>query len=84
MCIALLNLTKYSEYNDNIHMDISLNIVDAVNNYNKSNTQWENRKFKLCIGLNEHKDNMILDINRRLNIVGYGINMAFRIMNLGP
>ncbi len=82
MCIALLNLAKYPEYNDNVNMDIALSIVESINNYNKNNTQWKNRKFKVRIGLNEHKDNMVLDINRKLNIVGYGINMASRIMNL--
>jgi Adenylate and Guanylate cyclase catalytic domain len=80
ICIVLLNINP-PEYDHNVHMNIAFNIIKFINNYGKA-TQFDNRKFKVYIGLNEHRDNMVIDINKRPNIVGTGINMASRIMSL--
>jgi len=80
MCIALINLYKYSEYNGDIQMDIALDILKALHKYNNKTT--EGAKFRVRIGLNEYRDNLVVDINSNPNIVGDGINIASRIMSL--
>jgi anti-anti-sigma factor len=39
--------------------------------------------FGLRIGLNSHVDTLIIDINNEINVVGSGINIAERVMDLG-
>ena len=39
------------------------------------------RKFHVRIGINENVDNLIIDINGKLNVAGSGINMSQRIMS---
>src|SRR5712691_2832269 len=80
MCIAILNLYKYSEYNGDVQMDIALDILKFIHGYNNQTT--EGAKFQVRIGLNEHRDNLVVDINGNPNIVGDGINIASRIMSL--
>src|SRR5262249_48648914 len=80
ICIVLLNI-NLPKYDPNIHMDVAFNIIKSIHIFNKE-TQNEDHKFKVYIGLNEHTDNMVIDINGNPNIVGTGINMASRIMGL--
>lgn len=39
--------------------------------------------FELRVGLNSHADAWVLDVNGKRNVVGRGINMAQRVMDLG-
>jgi hypothetical protein len=57
-------------------------MLRAVREHNR-NEKDEMRQFKIRIGLNENNDTMIIDINRRPNVAGAGINNAQRIMNTG-
>lgn len=43
----------------------------------------EGRKVVMRIGLNSHVDTWVRDINGKRNVVGSGINMAQRVMDLG-
>ena len=59
---------------------INKNLYPAV--YPHENINDEMRIFSVRIGLNENVDNLVQDINGKLNVTGAGINMAQRIMGL--
>ena len=60
-------------------MLIALDILRKLEEYNRG-IEDETRKFQVRIGLNANTDNLVTDINGKLNIAGRGINMAQRIM----
>ncbi|NQT56065.1 MAG: hypothetical protein HQ551_07535 [Desulfobacteraceae bacterium] len=63
-----------------IHMLVALDILDKIHNYNEKQED-EMRQFNVRIGINENIDNVIEDINGRINVAGSGINVASRIMD---
>lgn len=76
VCIGIM---KHQPYN--IHINTAKRIRDLVHEYNQSEEK-RSRKFKLRIGVHEHDDLIIKDINNSLNIAGDGINKAQRIMSV--
>ena len=75
ICVALLNIEEPYD----VHMLIALDILRNLEEYNRG-IEDETRKFQVRIGLNANTDNLVTDINGKLNIAGRGINMAQRIM----
>jgi hypothetical protein len=76
MCICFVGISKPFD----LPLIISLNILDKINQWNKSIND-EKVIFKIRIGINENIDNIIIDINKKRNASGSGINMAQRIMD---
>ncbi len=77
ICISLLD--PFLPYDS--HLKLSLKILEKIDIHNK-NINDEMRIFSVRIGLNENVDNLVQDINGKLNVTGAGINMAQRIMGL--
>ena len=77
ICIALLNPNL--PYDS--HLLVSLLILEKIHEHNQSTTD-EMRQFAIRIGINENVDNIVKDINGKMNVTGAGINMAQRIMGL--
>ncbi len=75
ICIAMSG-----ELTFDIHMLVALDILDKIHNHNEKQED-EMRKFNVRIGINENIDNVIEDINGRINVAGSGINFASRIMD---
>lgn len=75
LCIALIDITHPFD----IYMILAINILAAIDDFNKE-TEVENRRFLVRIGINENIDNLIVDFNGNKNTAGAGINMANRIM----
>ena len=63
-----------------IHMRVAINILKNIHNYNVGQTN-DMHKFNVRIGVNENIDNIIEDINGRVNVAGSGINIASRVMD---
>jgi hypothetical protein len=78
ICIAFTNLVEPYD----IHLRSALSILRRVSEANKV-AEKENQRFNVRIGINENNDTRIVDINKRQNIAGSGINLAQRIMNIG-
>jgi len=76
ICIALIELLKPYD----IHLKIALNIIETIHKHN-STIDDKMRNFEVRVGLNENVDNLIVDINKKQNVAGLGINMAQRIMD---
>ena len=76
VCVVILDKSAYD-----VHILIGLDILDQVEKHN-SQTQNDMHKFHVRIGINENVDNLVNDINDRMNIAGAGINMGRRIMDL--
>jgi len=77
ICIALIDATLPYD----IHVTIAKDILSAIWAY--SHSQEDNsRKFEVRIGINQSEDNLVRDINGRVNVTGVGINNARRIMDL--
>lgn len=77
MCISLIDLHKPYD----IHLKFSITLLEKLNDHNKKELS-DTRKFSIRIGINENIDNVITDINGRINISGSGINIASRIEGL--
>ncbi len=77
ICISLLD--PFLPYDS--HLKLSLKILEKIDIHNE-NINDEMRIFSVRIGLNENVDNLVQDINGKLNVTGAGINMAQRIMGL--
>lgn len=77
MCIALVELTRPFD----AHLLLGLEILSLIQKHNAS-TQDKMRQFEIRIGLNENVDNLITDVNGKLNVAGMGISTAQRIMSL--
>jgi hypothetical protein len=60
-------------------MQIALRILTTLDVYNAAITD-SVRQFQIRIGINQHPDIIVTDINDRKNIAGAGINNASRIM----
>jgi class 3 adenylate cyclase/predicted aspartyl protease len=76
MCVALLNIGHPYD----IQMQVALAILKGLHEHN-SQTAEEQRRFEVRIGINANRDNVVLDVNRRRNLSGAGINEAARIMD---
>lgn len=75
ICIAMRGVLPFD-----IHMLISLDILAKIQEYNENQSD-DMRKFGVRIGVNENVDNVIEDINGRINVAGSGVNFASRIMD---
>lgn len=75
LAVAILNASSWD-----IHIRVGLEILRAVAEHNLA-TADEMRQFQVRIGINENVDNVVLDINKRRNVAGYGISLAQRIMD---
>ena len=78
ICIALLDVKEPLD----IHIQIAKKILGGIHNHNKSKVD-KQRKFQVRIGINENVDNKVIDINKKVNVAGQGINMSQRIMSCG-
>jgi class 3 adenylate cyclase len=77
MCIALIS----SALTYDMHMRMALSILKSIDEFNKTDSIPETRRFQIRIGLNQNTDILIKDINDRPNIAGAGINLASRVMD---
>ncbi len=77
LCIVLLNIEDPYD----IHIQLALSILDKLHQHNADRNLDESRKFMIRIGINANTDNLVTDINGRLNIAGRGINVAQRVMD---
>jgi class 3 adenylate cyclase len=75
IAVAILNSKSWD-----IHLRLALEILRDIADYNAS-TDDHMRRFNVRIGINENVDNVVLDINEKRNVAGYGISMAQRIMD---
>lgn len=75
ICLALLKRDPYD-----LHIQLALSILDGLRTHN-TNTEDEQRKFEIRIGINSNTDNIVTDINGNRNIAGAGINVAQRVMD---
>jgi len=75
IAVAILDCRSWD-----VHIRLALEILRAVADHNVTTTD-EMRKFEVRIGVNENVDNVVLDINNRRNVAGYGISMAQRVMD---
>jgi class 3 adenylate cyclase len=80
ICICLLVKKDTPEA---LHLTFATMVLQEVKRYNRSQGTSIARQFDVRIGLNEHHDCVIKDINGNVNIAGYGINLCQRIMNVG-
>lgn len=76
ICIALLDISIFD-----VHVSIALGLLNEIQSHNNK-CEDKSRKFSIRIGINENIDNIIIDINRRRNLAGSGINLAQRVMSL--
>ncbi len=76
ICLALL---EHQDTEYDIHVQIALQLLKHIQRHNKA-TPDTMRQFSVRIGINENLDNLITDINGKLNVAGLGVNLAQRIM----
>jgi len=76
MCIC----TYGDEYSYDSHLRLAKQILIATTWYTRMTTD-PMRHIQLRIGVNQNVDNLVVDINRELNIAGSGINTAQRLMD---
>jgi class 3 adenylate cyclase len=81
-CIALTDLEGYGESPHDAHLRLAVVILEAIDKYNQSAKSEKQRRLAVRIGINEHLDFVIIDINGNQNIAGTGINVAERVMSL--
>jgi anti-anti-sigma factor len=62
-----------------IHLRVAIN---TLKNLSEAEFSEQESPFGLRIGLNSHVDTLVQDINSKLNVVGSGINIAQRLMDL--
>lgn len=79
MCICLL---VNDDAPDGRHLAFALQVHHGVRRYSAAIGRQVARRFEVRIGLNEHHDCVVKDINGNVNIAGYGINLCQRIMNV--
>ncbi len=77
LCIALLNIDD-PYY---IHMRVALDLLQRLQDTNEQQTD-QQRVALIRVGINQNDDNLIRDVNGRLNVAGAGINYARRITDL--
>jgi predicted aspartyl protease len=76
ICISLLDVSDPPD----IQMRIALGILRRLHKHNSRAVDKE-LDFKVRVGINSNRDNVIIDINGNPNVSGDGINMSARIMN---
>jgi hypothetical protein len=76
MCIVFIN-----NNDPDIHLRVALGILKGVAEHNGTAERKE-LEFEVRVGVNSHTDNLVTDVAGNDNIVGVGINTAFRIMDL--
>jgi anti-anti-sigma factor len=62
-----------------IHLRTALVMLEFLDEHNREAEE----RLELRIGLNTHVDSIVVDVNGKENIVGTGINLARRVMDLG-
>jgi class 3 adenylate cyclase len=77
LCISLLNFEDPCD----IHVRLALSILKVLYRHNADPDIDESRKFQVRVGLSANTDNLVTDINDKLNIAGAGINTAQRVMD---
>jgi class 3 adenylate cyclase len=82
ICIALTDIQGYGESPHDAHLRLALVILEAIDGYNLSAKSEKQRRLAVRVGINEHLDFVIIDINGNENIAGTGINVAERVMSL--
>jgi hypothetical protein len=75
ICIAMKGVLSFDA-----HILVALDILCGLQKYNEDQKD-KTRNFDVRIGINENIDNVIKDINGRVNVAGAGINFASRIMD---
>lgn len=63
------------------HFRVALALLEQLDRHNAA-AEDARRRFQIRLGLNEHTDNVVVDVNGRRNLAGVGINMAQRVMAL--
>lgn len=63
------------------HFRVALALLEQLDRHNAA-VEDARRRFEIRLGLNEHTDNVVVDVNGRRNLAGVGINMAQRVMAL--
>jgi Adenylate and Guanylate cyclase catalytic domain len=83
LCVVLMNIEALEDFPSpyDIHLRLALDILSRIDDTN-STVEDQQRKIAVRIGLNEGTDNLVTDINSRLNVAGDGINTAQRVMGL--
>lgn len=76
ICITFVNNSQYD-----FAIVFAVKILELIKQANEQ-TNDNMRKFEIRIGINENSDNIIIDINKRKNVAGSGINYAQRIMSV--
>lgn len=76
ICVALLNVERPFD----IHMQIALGIIERIQKH-ADTTENEMRRFQVRVGINANTDNLVTDVNGKLNVAGAGVSMAARIMD---
>jgi anti-anti-sigma factor len=78
-CVALPTgdgvILNFVTGDPHVHLEVALDALKGLHE--------DGAKLGLRIGLNSHVDALVRDINGNRNVVGDGINMAQRIMDLG-
>ena len=77
VCICLIDLLDPFD----LDMQIAISVLEQVYVLGLSQADAE-KKFAVRIGLSENQDNIIEDIGGGRNVVGLGVNSAYRIMSL--
>ncbi len=77
MCVALLNIPDPKD----IHLKLALSMLKGTSEHN-SRMEAKECQIKLRIGIHDYTDHIITAIHGKDDIVGAGINTAFRIMDL--
>ena len=76
LCIALVDIKDFD-----VHLRLACEILSRLQDHN-DHTADKRRQFLIRVGINEHTDNIIRDINGHPNVAGAGINLAQRIMSV--
>lgn len=63
------------------HMNLAVSILSKLEDHNGI-TKDPQRRFVVRVGINENRDNLVVDINGKTNLAGSGINLAQRVMAL--
>jgi hypothetical protein len=75
LCIALMG--DNADYD--VHIQLACLIMELIDKVRSTGGP----KFGVRIGVSEHTDNVVSDINERRNLAGAGINTAARVMDIG-
>lgn len=80
VCISIIDRPAL-DYD--IHVKFALTLLRLLNDRNQPYPEGDPHRISVRIGINEHRDLIVKDINGSSNVAGDGINNAQRIMNFG-